>query len=99
MISSRETFVYRRSFPPRSIQTFAVSGLPESYSMKSCKTVLRTIFLLAVIFVAANANVFAKKPFIIKLVEKPTALHVGQTYTFAFEVQNISDDVVYFFKT
>ncbi len=58
--------------------------------MKSVKSILQSFLFLVVILIAAKTEAFAKKPFVIKLVEKPAVLHVGQTHTFAFEVQNVS---------
>ena len=58
--------------------------------MKSSKTILQILLLLMVVFIAAKADAFAKKPFIIKLVEKPAVLHIGQSHTFAFDVRNVS---------
>ena len=51
---------------------------------------MQSFLFLAVIFIAAKTDAFAKKPFVIKLVEKPAVLRVGQTHTFVFDVQNIS---------
>ena len=58
--------------------------------MKSVKSVLQSFLFLVVILIAAKMDAFAKKPFVIKLVEKPAVLRVGQTHTFAFNVQNVS---------
>lgn len=59
--------------------------------MKSQKTILQILLFFTVIFIAAKSDVFAQEPIVIKIVEKPAVLRSGQTYTFAFEVQNVTD--------
>lgn len=58
--------------------------------MENVKTILQCFLFLTVVFIAAKSDAFAKNPFVIKIVEKPAVLRVGQSHTFAFDVRNVS---------
>ena len=58
--------------------------------MKNANIILRTLLLFIIAFIAAKGSVSAQTPFIIKVVEKPSTMSLGQKYTFAFDVQNVS---------
>jgi len=54
------------------------------------KTTLQICLFLAVIFVGPETDAFARTPYVIKIVEKPAVLRIGQAHTFIFDVQNVS---------